>query len=64
MNDHCVLDYTHQPPVFRCIGCGDIHEVKLPMPFFELVKLSDQFGARHRACRPRPHMADREVRCA
>jgi hypothetical protein len=53
MNDHCVLDYAHQPPVFRCLGCADIHEVQLPMPVIELVKLSDQFVARHRACRPR-----------
>ena len=50
MND---LDYTHQPPVFRCLGCADTHEVQLPMPVIELVKLSDQFVARHRACRPR-----------
>ena len=49
MNDHCVLDYAHQPPVFRCLGCADIHEVQLPMAINELVSLSDQFMARHKA---------------
>lgn len=53
MNDHCVLDYAHQPPLFRCLECGDTHEAPLPMAITQLVQLSDQFVARHRACRPR-----------
>lgn len=53
MSDHCVLEYARRPPLLRCLECGDTHEVKLPMAITELVKLFDQFKARHRACKRR-----------
>lgn len=53
MNDHLVLDCACRPPLLRCLKCGATHQVKLPMAITEAVKLSDQFQARHRACKPR-----------
>ena len=50
MNDHCVFDYSKQPPTFRCLICGATREAQLPMAVTELVKLSDTFTRGHRSC--------------
>lgn len=50
MSDHCVFDYSKQPPTFRCLICGATREAQLPMAVTELVKLSDTFTRGHRSC--------------
>jgi hypothetical protein len=54
MSDHCVFDYSKQPPVFLCQVCGATREAPLPMAVTELVTLSDAFTRGHRSCGKRP----------
>lgn len=50
MTDHCVLDYSSQPPQFRCKWCGGFEPISLPMAVTELVRRSDVFTAMHQHC--------------
>ena len=48
--DHCVLDYSRQPPRLCCLRCGTEETFTLPMPVRQLVVISDSFIKEHRRC--------------
>jgi hypothetical protein len=52
MTDHCVLDYSRQPPAIHCRHCGCKEPVTLPIPVRQLVAITDNFLAQHRSCIP------------
>ena len=35
MTDHCVIDFTSQPPLFRCELCGGEQALELPIPLHD-----------------------------
>lgn len=51
MKDHCVFDYSRQPPRLLCSRCGYEETITLPMPIRQLVVISDSFVKEHRFCR-------------
>lgn len=50
MVDHCIFDYSRQPPRLRCLRCCTEETVTLPMPIKQLVVISDSFVKDHRRC--------------
>ena len=58
MADHCVLDYSRQPPRLICTRCGTEETITLPMPIRQLVVISDSFVADHRFCKGSPTGAE------
>ena len=50
MTDHCVIDYSRQPPRLLCTRCGYEETITLPMPIKQLVVITDSFAAEHKHC--------------
>lgn len=52
MTDHLVVDVSHQPPQIRCLRCGFVEDLQLPIAIRALEVLARRLEAAHRACRP------------
>lgn len=50
MTDHCVLDYSRQPPQIRCLRCGFAEDLQLPMDIRAFEAMTRRLEAGHRAC--------------
>lgn len=59
MKDHCVFDYSRQPPRLLCSRCGYEETITLPMPIRQLVVIGDSFAYLHRFCKGSPAQAER-----
>lgn len=51
-NDHVVINYDTQPPVFLCTRCQKSEELELPVRITRLSKLCRAFTLKHEDCQP------------
>lgn len=49
-NDHIVISYDTQPPVFLCTRCEKSEELELPVRITRLSKLCRAFTLKHEDC--------------
>lgn len=54
MTDHCVIDPTSQPPLFRCELCGGEQALELPIPLHEAARLAEEWTEHHADCADPP----------
>lgn len=53
----CVVDYSKQPPVFRCTACNGTAPLSLPMSIEKVVEAGKAFQQAHLTCREEPKPA-------
>lgn len=51
--DWCVVDYKVQPPVLKCLRCGETAPLPLPAELRKVVARLDGFTITHKLCKPR-----------
>lgn len=56
----CVVDYSQQPPVFRCTHCNGTSPLSLPLQIDQVVALVETFQRQHADCEKKhaPKWAD------
>jgi len=54
MTDHCGIDLTSQPPLFRCELCGAEQVLVLPIPLHEAARLAEEWTEQHADCADPP----------
>ena len=50
MTDHLVVDVSHQPARIRCLRCGFVEDLQLPVAIRAWPALTRRLVAAHRAC--------------
>lgn len=48
---HAVMDTSVHPPVMRCLHCGEVSVLRLPLSLGEVVKKTKAFTDLHEDCK-------------